>query len=53
LFAANRVMRYLKGTLDYGILFHVNAKASNMKLVAYSDADLCGDKRDKKSTFGY
>lgn len=49
--AAKRIMRYVKGTLDYGILFPSAAKKCNV--LGYSDSDWCGDKSDRKSTTGY
>ena len=53
LLAAKRVMRYIKETLQYGILFHKGLNENSMELIAYSDADWCGDKQDRKSTSGY
>ena len=53
LLAAKRVMRYIKGTLQYDILFPKCLNESSMELMAYYDADWCGDKQDKKSTSGY
>ncbi|KAL5830145.1 hypothetical protein ACOSQ3_019613 [Xanthoceras sorbifolium] len=47
---AKRVLRYLKGTLDFG-LFYKNG--GNSKLVAYTDSDYAGDLEDRKSTTGY
>jgi len=52
LLAAKRVMRCIKGTLQYGILFPKCLNESFMELMAYSDADWCGDKKDRKSTPG-
>lgn len=53
LLAAKRVMRYIKGTLQYGILFPKCLNDSSMELMAYSVADWCGDRQDRKSTSGY
>jgi len=53
LLAAKRVMRYIKGTLHYGILFPKCLNEDSMELIAYSDADWCGDKHGRKSTSGY
>jgi len=39
LLAAKRVMRYIKGTLEYGILFPKCLTEDSMELIAYSDAD--------------
>jgi len=43
-------MRYIKGTLEYVILFPKCLDENSMELIAYSDADWCGDKQDRKST---
>ncbi|PHT44665.1 hypothetical protein CQW23_13823 [Capsicum baccatum] len=47
---AKRVVRYLKGTLAYGIKF---SKSQNFKLCGYSDSDWGGSTGDMKSTSGY
>lgn len=47
--AQKRVLRYLRGTVDYGILY----KSGNSQgLKVYSDADWAGDIIDRKSTSG-
>ena len=48
--AAKRVLRYLKGTLDVGIVYR---KSDNFELVGYSDADWAGCVDSRKSTSGY
>ena len=48
--AIKRVMRYLKGTINFGILY---TKQETKDFVAYSDADWAGDLDDRKSTSGY
>ncbi|KAA3474856.1 receptor-like protein 12 [Gossypium australe] len=48
--AAKRVLRYIKGTLSYGVLF---SKAESMKLVGYADSDWARSIDDMKSTSGY
>lgn len=48
--AVKRILKYLKGTQDYGILFDSNP--NNFKLFAYSDADYAGDLVKRKSTSG-
>lgn len=53
LVAAKRVLRYLKGASDYGVLFPKNEEQIEMELVGYSDSDWCGDKLDRRSTMGY
>ena len=47
--AVKRIFRYLKGTLDLGILFN----PKNGTLVGYSDADWAGDLDSRRSTTGY
>ncbi|XP_016694436.2 secreted RxLR effector protein 161-like [Gossypium hirsutum] len=48
--AAKRVLRYIKGSLDYGVLFN---KAESLKLRGYTDNDWAGSSDDMKSTSGY
>jgi hypothetical protein len=47
--AARRVLRYVKGTLDYGILFPFGRKQG---LEAYSDSDYAACPTTRKSTSG-
>jgi hypothetical protein len=48
--AAKVVLRYLNGTLDYGIKY---TDASDVELIGYSDSDWAGNKDDQRSTSGY
>ena len=48
--ALKRVMRYLKGTVNYGINY---SKKGSKDCICYSDADWAGDIDDRKSTSGY
>lgn len=48
--AAKRVLRYLQGTLDYGILYKA---AESSKLIGYTDSDWAGCLDDMKSTSAY
>ena len=50
LFAIKRILRYLKGTANYGILYK---KEKEVKLTGWSDSDYAGDVDDRKSTSGY
>lgn len=50
--AAKRIKRYVKGTLDFGILFHDRKEGSQVEIYGYSDADWSGDKDDRKSAAG-
>ncbi|KAG7640275.1 Zinc finger CCHC-type superfamily [Arabidopsis suecica] len=47
---AKRVLRYVKGTLTYGIHFK---RVEKPELVGFSDSDWAGSVEDKKSTSGY
>ncbi|XP_028965114.1 uncharacterized mitochondrial protein AtMg00810-like [Malus domestica] len=44
-----RIIRYLKGTPDYGLHF----KPGPLSLLSYSDADWAGDPNDRRSTSGF
>ena len=50
--AAVTILRYIKGTLKYGVLFPSSAE-TNSGLLSYSNSDWCGDIVDKRSTSGY
>ncbi|XP_035541384.1 uncharacterized mitochondrial protein AtMg00810-like [Juglans regia] len=47
--AAKRVLRYLKGSLNHGLLF----TKGSLTLNAYSDSDWAGNPDDRRSTIGY
>ena len=51
--ATKRILRYLKGTLDYGTLFLAADKGKECKLVEYTDSSRCSDTHDRKPTLGY
>lgn len=46
---AKRVLRYLRGTTEFGIFYK---KGGSDKLKAYTDSDYAGDLDDSKSTTG-
>lgn len=48
--AVKRIMRYLKGTQHFGILYTPDGPN---EFVGYSDADWAGDTDERKSTSGY
>ncbi|CAL2276928.1 unnamed protein product [Prunus armeniaca] len=48
--AAKRVLRYIQGTIDYGIEYVTGKSAL---LVGYCDSDWSGSQEDMKSTSGY
>ena len=47
---AKRILRYLKGTLDYGLLY---SPSKHYKLFGYNDSDWARDTNDRKSTTGF
>ncbi|XP_059658324.1 secreted RxLR effector protein 161-like [Cornus florida] len=48
--AAKRLLRYIQGTLDFGILYDKNV---NAKLFGFCDSDWAGCVNDMRSTSGY
>jgi hypothetical protein len=48
--AVKRILRYLRGTIDYGLQLH---RSSPTSLTAYTDADWAGCPDTRKSTSGY
>src|SRR5579871_1080763 len=52
--ALKRIMKYLKGTVDYGLVFYQGDIANDkITIEAYCDADWAGNLDDRKSTSGY
>ena len=47
--AVKRILRYLKGTTDFGLWY---PKSSTLIVTAYFDADWAGSVDDRKSTSG-
>ena len=47
---AKRILRYVKGTLNYGMFYTV---VNDFSLLGFSDNDLGGDVDDRKSTSGF
>ena len=50
--AAKHILRYVKGTIDYGITFDGN-KETDVKLKGYVDADWGSNPNGRKSQSGY
>jgi hypothetical protein len=48
--AMKRILRYLRGTLDLGLMFH---RSSGSDLVTYTDTDWVGCPNTRRSTSGY
>ncbi len=51
--AAKRVLRYLRGTADYGLLYVWPETPGKNDLIGYSDADWAGDRDSRRSTTGH
>ena len=49
LIVAKNVLRYLKGTVDYGLKYDAN---QNINLEGYVDSDWAGSTIERKSTLG-
>ena len=47
-----RIIRYLKGTIDFGLKFSC-VSDENPQVIGYSDADWAGDLDTRRSTSGY
>lgn len=47
--AVKRIIRYLKGSMNYGLLY----KSLSTGMIGYSDSDIVGDQDDHKPTSGY
>ena len=47
--AIKRILRYLKGTMEYILCY----QSSDLCMIGYSDADWGSDLDERKSTFGY
>lgn len=47
--AAKQVLRYLRGTVDYGLRYVSN---EDMSLQGYTNSDWASSTKDKKSTYG-
>jgi len=48
-----RILRYIKGTMNFGLLFPYGAKSEVNELIGYSNSDWCGDTTDRRSTSDY
>jgi len=47
---AKRILRYIKGTLDFGLLY---LPSNDFRLKGYCDSDWAGDVDDRRSTSGF
>lgn len=50
LIAAKRILRYIKGTLNFGLFYQQHTP---LLLTGFVDADWAGDLNDRRSTIGY
>ena len=48
--ASKRILRYLQGTLHYGVFY---SSSTTVSLSGYTDFDWVGDSSDQRSTAGY
>lgn len=48
--AVKQILRYIKGTMDYGLVYAAGTGA--LKITGYTDSDLAGDLDDRRSTGG-
>lgn len=55
LVAVKRILRYVKGTVNLGILYRgINTEEQNkIELTGFTDSDYAGDSDDRRSTSGY
>ena len=51
--AAKHILRYLKGTVGFGIEYSKLEQRESPKLVGFTDSDFASDKETRKSTSGY
>ena len=49
--AAKRVLRYLKGTIDFSLIYEKGMK--DLNVINYSDSEFTSDVEDRKSTSGH
>jgi hypothetical protein len=50
--AVKRIMRYLKGSLSFGIWYR-SGDVDDLQMIGWTDSDYAGDSDDRKSTSGY
>jgi hypothetical protein len=51
--ATKRILMYIRGSMDYGIMFPSADQGKKCRLIGYTDSNWCGDIDDRKSTAGY
>lgn len=51
--AAKRVIRYIKGIVDYGYLFPTGRKKTTMEATGYTNSNYGGDPTQRNNTSGY
>lgn len=49
--AAKRLLRYIQGRSDYGLLFPIRRQKSELELVGFTDFDHGGDPVERKSIY--
>jgi len=53
LIAAKRILRYVRGAMEYGLLFSYGSKSKKNEFIGYSDSDWCRDLTNRRNTSGY
>ncbi|XP_073219863.1 secreted RxLR effector protein 161-like [Cicer arietinum] len=48
-----KILRYIKETIELGLLYPTNLNEDEGELVGFTDVDWCGDIDDRKSTTSY
>lgn len=51
--SAKCILRYIKGTSDYGILFPYGSQKNCLELTGFCDSDYGGDTVERKNTSGF
>lgn len=51
--SVKRILRYIRGTSNYGILFPYGSQENCLELTGYCDSDYGGDTVERKSTSGF
>ncbi|XP_073223556.1 secreted RxLR effector protein 161-like [Cicer arietinum] len=50
---AKRILRYIKETIELGILYSTKLNEDQAELIGFNDVDWCGDMDDRMSTTSY
>ncbi|XP_019422991.1 PREDICTED: uncharacterized protein LOC109332464 [Lupinus angustifolius] len=53
LLTTKRILRYVKGTIEHGLMLPSKTSNTNHNMLGFSDTNWCGDKSDRMSTTDY